>query len=91
MILKKCIKCGKEFTVTRKDAKFCSPVCRQHDVRGVTDNGPAVTDNNVRLIETNEEETKRLYNESIKYFETHTLEQARAAGRWIPNRYLNGK
>jgi hypothetical protein len=49
MNLKNCTKCGKEFSSKRKDAKFCSALCRQHEVRGVTDNGKSVTDNNVEL------------------------------------------
>lgn len=85
MILKKCLKCGNEFQSNKNGTKkFCSDTCKVLFNRKREEHSSV---NELPHIETPYEETKRLYNESIQYFETHTLEQARAEGRWIPNRY----
>ena len=34
MVTVHCQQCGKEFLAKRRSAKYCSPLCRQHNYRG---------------------------------------------------------
>jgi hypothetical protein len=96
-MVKKCLKCGREFEARRATKKFCSDACKvTFNRRGIDMVAETVEPLPGMPKEPKEvdmypkyTENKRLHDEAKEFLSTHTLEECKKAGVWIPCWKLN--